>query len=482
MAAPVRPRRAKAKPARPTGVPANLDARLASLAPLQRLQLDRALCGIAPTLREWNQRVRPEMRWDWRHLVELQDRLDRVAAGEIRKLIVELPVRHGKTECGTVSFPAMRLDENPALRVIIGSYNTTLAAKFSRKVRKVALHAGVTLSDERNAADDWETTAGGGVRAVGVGAGVTGQGGDLIIVDDPVKSREEAESAVFRDKVWDWYTSDLLTRLEPGGAIVVTMSRWHEDDLIGRILSSDDAPNWHVLRLPALAEEGDPLGRAPGEALCPDRYDEAALAAIQLAIGEYPFASLYQQAPQPRKAGMFPKHCAEIVDALPAGLQFVRWWDRASTAGGGDATAGGKVAVRDGIVYIADVTTARLEADERDRLIRQTAELDGRGVIQWGEQEPGSAGKDAAAAFVRLLAGFTVHTEPTTGNKPTAMDPLASQWRAGNVKILRGDWNAAFLEEAAAAPFGKHDDQIEAVSRAYIKAVTAASPRARLLN
>lgn len=422
-------------------------------------------------LQVWNTRVRPEMTWDWRHLVMLQAKLDQIARRELRRLIVELPVRHGKSETGTVSFPAQTIDVDPSSRVIVGSYNATLATKFSRKIRRVAIAAGVNLSDERNAADDWETTAGGGVRAVGVGAGVTGHGGDLIVVDDPVKSREEAESAVFREKVWDWFTSDLLTRLEPGGALVIIMSRWHQDDLVGRILASEDADTYDVLRLPALAEDNDPMGRLVGEALCPQRYDADALAAIRRSIGEYPFASLFQQAPQPRNAGMFPREQAQIVDAVPAGVRWLRWWDRASTAGGGDATAGAKVGLHEGLVYIVDVTAARLDTADRDKLIRQTAELDGRTVVQWGEQEPGSAGKDAAGAFVRLLAGWPVHTEPTTGSKADAMDPLSAQWQAGNVRLLRGPWNESFLTEAAAAPFGKHDDQIEAASRAYNKLV-----------
>lgn len=475
MATAVRPRPTKAARRTPS-----LAARIAALSPGDRLALARVTQGFPPTYRAWNERVRPAMRWDWPHIVTLQAALDRVVAGELRKLIVEIPVRHGKSETGTIGFPAHLLDEDPARRVIIGSYNATLATKFSRKARKVASEAGVALSEERNAADDWETTAGGGVRAVGVGGGVTGSGGDFILVDDPIKSREEAESAVYREKVWDWFTSDLLTRLEPGGAIVVTMSRWHEDDLTGRILASEDAPNWEVIRLPALAEADDPLGRSVGAALCPDRFDEAALAAIRLAIGEYPFASLYQQAPQPRQAGMFPRHKVETVPALPAGVRLIRWWDRASTAGGGDYTAGVKVGVHEGLVYIADARRAQLEAADRDRLIRQTVEsVDGRGVTQWGEQEPGSGGKDAAAAFVRLLAGFSVHTEPTTGDKASAMDPLAAQWQAGNVRLVAGDWHDWFLTEAAAAPFGKHDDAIEAASRAYSKCVTLSTFRVR---
>src|SRR6185369_2890471 len=206
-------------------------------------------------------------------------------------------------------YPVYRLRLDPALRVVVGAYNATLASKFSRKARRIALAAGVALSDERTAVEDLETTAGGGMRAVGVGGGITGQGGDLIVIDDPVKSREEAESEVYREKVWSWYTDDLYTRLEPGGAMILIMTRWHMDDLAGRILASEGAAKWTVVNLPALAVENDALGRAMGEALCPERYDEAALEAIKSEGGmsAYSFAALYQQDPRPRDGNMFPR-------------------------------------------------------------------------------------------------------------------------------------------------------------------------------
>jgi hypothetical protein len=119
------------------------------------------------------------------------------------------------------------------------------------------------------------------VRAVGVGEGVAGLPGDLILIDDPIKNRKEAYSETFRNALWEWYTEDIYTRLEPGGAIVITMTRRHEDDLVGRILASEDAKDWVVIRLPALAEEDDELGRRVGEALCPERYDEKTLKKIR---------------------------------------------------------------------------------------------------------------------------------------------------------------------------------------------------------
>jgi len=223
--------------------------------------------------------------------------------GEIKRLMIFMPPRHGKSEQTTVRYPVWRLERNPQLQVIIAAYNQFFANKFSRKARRIAARRMV-LAGDRNAVEEWETQAGGGLRVVGVGGGVTGQGADLCIIDDPVKNREEAESPVYREKVWDWYTDDLYTRLEPGAAVVLIQTRWHVDDLAGRILKSDDAPNWTVINLPAEAEDGDPLGREVGEALCPERYDKAALADIRRVL-QSAYAALYQQRPVPAEGAVF---------------------------------------------------------------------------------------------------------------------------------------------------------------------------------
>lgn len=422
----------------------------------------------AVDFRSWNGLVSPRWNWSWPHLAYLQMQLDRVTSGEIKRLLIQMPPRHGKSETATVRYPVYRLAKNPETRVIVGAYNATLAAKFSRKARRVAQVAAVRLNEERTAVEDWETSAGGGMRAVGVGGGVTGQGGDLVIIDDPVKSREEAESEVYREKVWQWYTDDLYTRLEPGAALVLIMTRWHMDDLAGRILTSDDAGHWTVIDLPALAVENDALGRAEGAALCPERYDEAALASIRLVVGEYGFASLYQQDPRPREGNMFPRQRAIIVDAAPAIADRVRYWDKAGSLDG-DFTAGARLASAGGLIYVEDMVHKRLGSDERNKLMRQTAELDGIGVRGWVEQEPGSGGKESAEASIRNLAGFPYRAETATGDKAVRADPFAAQWQAGNVRLVRGSWNKAYLDEMEAFPSGKHDDQVDASSGAFNK-------------
>ncbi len=395
--------------------------------------------------------------------------LEKVTKGEIKRLIVSMPPRHGKTETLTVRYPVFRLEQDSKTRAVIACYNQTLASKFGRKARRIA-EQRFPLATDRTAVDDWETPQGGGVRSVGVGGGVTGQGFDLLIVDDPVKSREEAESVTFRDKVWEWFTDDLYTRCEPDASIIVIMTRWHEDDLVGRILASETAGDWTVINIPALAEEDDPLGRAVGEALCPERFNVAALNNIEKVLGGYSFNALYQGRPSAKEGAFFKVGMMEIVDAAPAGLRICRAWDVAALEADGDYTAGVKIgAGDDGFFYVIDVGRGQWSTDNRNRIMKQTAELDGRSVSVRVPQDAGAAGLDAARMYVRLLQGFAVETVRPTGDKATRAEPFSAQVNAGNVRLVRGEWNRAFIEELRAFPQGKHDDQVDAAADAFNK-------------
>ncbi len=371
-------------------------------------------------------------------------------------------------------YPVYRLLGDPGLRVIIGAYNSLLAEKFSRQALRIAREQGLALNPNRTPAHDWETAAGGGLRAVGVGGGITGQGGSLVIIDDPVKSREEANSAAYRERVWDWYREDLYTRLEPGGAVVLIQTRWHEDDLAGRILASEQAGEWTVISLPAEAEAEDVLGRAAGEPLCPARFDRAALADIRATLGSWAYTALYQQRPLPEGGGMFKREFFSIVEAAPAEARRVRYWDKAGSAGAGDYSVGVRMAkTAEGLYYVEHVVRGQWSAYERSRVERQTAEADGREVAIWLEQEPGSGGKESAEASVRNLGGFNVRAEPVSGTKEVRAMPLAAQCEAGNVKLVRGAWNAAYLEELVSFPSAAHDDQVDASSGAFNKLARA---------
>jgi predicted phage terminase large subunit-like protein len=421
---------------------------------------------------KWLHAVSPTWEWDYKYLVYIREQLDRVTRGEINKLMISLPPRHLKSEMVTVRYSAWRLERNPEMRVMVGAYSSTLAKRFSRKARRIA-ETRIPLARDRKAVDEWETEAGGSFRAAGVGAGITGMGANLIIIDDPVRNRKDAESQTYRDAVYDWYTDDLFTRQDSEGcAIIIIMTRWHEDDLEGRILASEDGPNWTVISLPAEAEEEDPLGREVGEALCPERYDLEALAERKRVMGNSYYA-LFQQRPQPREGLMFKRHWFEIVDAAPANSTRVRWWDNAATEGDGDYTAGVLLARSpQKIYYVEDVVRGQWSAYQREEIKKQTAALDAQrfgSVAIWNEQEPGSAGKESAAATVKNLEGYDVHTEPSSGDKIVRAEPFAAQCEAGNVKIVKGAWNAPYLTELTSFPTGKNDDQVDGSSGGFNK-------------
>jgi predicted phage terminase large subunit-like protein len=261
------------------------------------------------------------------------------------------------------------------------------------------------------------------------------------------------------------------------------MTRWHEDDLAGRILASEDAPNWHVVNLPALAEENDALGRAPGQALWPSRFDEDDLARIRMVLGTPSFAALYQQRPTPPEGGMFKRQWLEVVGVAPRNCQRVRYWDKAGTSGNG-AYSCGVLMAKDGNeqFYIEDVVRGQWSALERESIIRQTAEIDSTrfsGVTTWHEQEPGSGGKESAQATTRNLAGFVVRSETVTGDKETRAMPFAAQCEALNVKLVKAEWNAAYLDELAGFPYGKYKDQVDASSGAFNKLAIGQRQRSR---
>jgi len=269
-----------------------------------------------------NEKYRP----NWHHEAIAQA-LMRIETGEIDRLILMVPPRHGKSQLASINFPAWYLGRNPDKEVITASYSADLATDFGSKTRRLveseeyrAIFNDLELRDDERAKGKWLTKKGGGYTSVGVGGSLTGRGANLLSIDDPIKNREEAESKVYRDKVWDWYTSTAYTRLEKGGAVALTLTRWHVDDLAGRILASVDASRWTIIRFPALAEADD-VYRKQGEAIWPEKYPLEELERTKAVIGTYDWASLYQQTPvlsehQEFKPHFFKSRTQQEVDRI----------------------------------------------------------------------------------------------------------------------------------------------------------------------
>jgi predicted phage terminase large subunit-like protein len=418
----------------------------------------------------WLRETSPTFRWDWAHLQYIREHLEAQAEGELQNLMVLCPPQHGKSELVTVRYPVWRLEREPTLRVIVAAYNQSYVDKLARKARRIAVSNGVLrFAPDRNAMDEWELTTGGSFKAVGIGGGVTGNPAELALIDDPIKGRAEAESETYRDGVWDWYVDELSTRIQMGGQKLLILTPWHEDDLRGRILNSAEAKRWTVVRLPAIAEENDPLGREFGEPLCPERRSIEWLL-DQKALNEHTFQALYQCNPT-AKQGLFfsaDKLLANLQAVPPPMLRMVRAWDLAASKGKGDWTVGVLMGVDfKGRYWILDVVRGQWNPDERNEVIRQTATMDGPSVIQRFPQDPGQAGKEQAMALTRMLAGYIVKTIPVSGDKVVRSGAMAAQINAGNVFLIQAAWNQPYVQILRVFPSGAHDDDVDASADAF---------------
>lgn len=455
-------------------------AKLAQLSPRELAEVDALLAELPPQdFQGFVRHAKPRYQW-FPHAQRLGEAFERVVRGDCKRLMVFMPPRLGKSETVSRLGAAYFLRKHPDQFVGLCSYSAELAYVLSRNAR--AYYANdAELATDSQAVKHWETGHGGGLWAAGVGGSITGKGFHLGIIDDPIKNSEDAASELIREKQAEWYDSTFVTRAEPHAAIIVICTRWHERDLAGWLLERErsEPEHWEILNFPALYEPGyrmdwpatvtvSPDWRTlEDEALCEERAPKARLEQLRRE-NPYVFAALFQQHPQPREGGMFKREWFEIVSSCPLEGSVVRFWDCAATRDGGDFTAGVKIKrTPNGVYFIEDVVTGRWDSGTRDGIIRRTAQADGIHVKQRREQEPGSAGKDAGLAFVRLLEGFSASYTPATGDKVDRADPFASQCQARNVKLVRGPWNQSFLDELTAFPTGAHDDQVDAASGAF---------------
>lgn len=261
-----------------------------------------------------------------RHFRYVNKILKRLAHGNGGRVIVPWPRRHGKSTFCSHYNAAWFLGTFPDRRIILASYESDLATYWGRQVRNTfeewAPHIwGLSVDKNRSAASDWAIAGHrGGMRSVGIGGGSVGFGCDLLIIDDFCKNAEQAMSAVYRERVWEWYKSSARPCLEPGGRVLIPNTRWHEEDLVGKLLAERE-DKWEIVRLPAIAEEDDPLERDAGEALWPSRIPIEELEEIRLDMGPMWFDAEYQQVPQPEGGSEWP--AAWFADR--PGLPF--WFD-----------------------------------------------------------------------------------------------------------------------------------------------------------
>lgn len=412
------------------------------------------------------------------HHKQICDALMRVFNGETKRLIINIPPRYSKTELAVVNFIAWALGRVPDAEFIHASYSSALAVNNSVQIRNMVQHEdyqaifpGIALAEEAKA--HWKTTAGGVMYATGTGGTITGFGagkhrpgfGGALVLDDLHKA-DEARSDTMRQGVIDWFQNTLESRKNsPETPIVVIMQRLHEQDIAGWLLDGGNGEEWEHLCLSAIKDDGT--------ALWAEKHDIETLRRMEQAA-PYVFAGQYRQRPAPPDGGVLKPDQIQIVDAIPVGtIKWCRGWDLGATVGG-DPTAGAKIGrYSDGRIIIADMVHGDKGPDERDRMMLNTASMDGLPVTISIPQDPGQAGKSQVLHLTRLLSGYRVKSSPESGDKVTRAEPFASQVNVGNVMMLRGDWNQGVIAEMRMFPNGKHDDRIDACSRAYNELMTA---------
>lgn len=400
--------------------------------------------------------------------------LQQIERGEITRLMIFMPPRHGKSELTSRRFPAWYLGRNPNKQIIAASYNSNLASSFGRDVRNLVsdqsyqdVFPGMGLRQDSKAADRWNTTNGGSYLSAGVGSGITGHGADLGIIDDPFKDRQEANSQRIRDNVWNWYTSAFYTRLMPKAAVVLTVTRWHEDDLAGRLIkaqASGGGEPWTVLSLPAIATGPDQLGRKEGDALWPAWYPADTLEKIKATVGNYEWASLYQQSPYIEEGNIFKRHYWQYYREAPKFSRTVQSWDTAfkkdNEADYSCCTTWGEA--EDGY-YIIDFWKERVEYPD----LKQTAMgLNAKHRPHAVLIEDKASGQSLIQELKRgtRIPVIPIKVDADKVSRANAVTPLIE---AGKVKLPENaPWVSDFIDNLARFPNAAHDDDVDSTTQA----------------
>jgi len=416
------------------------------------------------------------------------DHLQAVTNGEIKRLLINVPPGMSKSVTTCVYWPAWEWGprQRPGLSYLTTSYSQTYATRDARRMRDLVTsdwYAGLWGSStrlKREAEMSFENVSG-GWRDAKPFSSLTGGRADRVVLDDP-HSMDQAESQAERERAVRRFTEVVPSRVaDPReSAIVVIMQRLNANDVSGVILERE--LGYEHLCLPMEYEPQnqcvtsigfqDPRTEE-GELLFPERFPETWVKGIRNQMGEVPYAGQFQQRPMPRGGGMFPVDRFQITPHRPEPRQIkrsVRFWDKAGTHGGGAYTAGVLIhLMHDGSYVVSDVVRGQWSAGERERRIQQTAQADGKGVTVWVEQEPGSGGKESAQSTIRNLSGFRVHADRVTGDKESRAEPYAAQVEGGNVWLVQGEWNRAFLQEHETFPAGQYKDQVDAAAGAFAK-------------
>ena len=450
----------------------------------------------------WNLVTADTLQWNW-HMeylcTQLQELAERVGRREPKHhdLIINIPPGTSKSTICSIMFPAWCWTRWPWMRFITASYSGALSLEHAEYCRDIVRHPryrelfGLVVKQDKDTKSNFrivrigaegEQEMGGGRYSTSVGGTLTGFHAHILIVDDPIDPNRAASEKELKNANY-WMDQTLSTRKidKKVTPLVLIMQRLHQNDPAGHMLSKQKSTVKHVC-LPGEIRnyKGEvrpiELIRYYRDGLLdPVRMGWEVLKEMEADLGQYGYASQIGQRPTPPGGGMFKVDMIQVVDTLPQAhdiMQVVRYWDKAGTEGDGAFTVGVKMArLHGGKFLVMDVKRGQWSSDERERIIRATAEADGIGTTIYVEQEPGSGGKESAENTVRNLAGFRVHLDRPTGDKVHRADPWSVQVNNGNVMLLRARWNHQYIEEHRYFPFGTYKDQVDASAGAFNKLV-----------
>jgi len=469
----------------------------------------------------WGEVSSDPPQWNW-HIEYLAEQLSQIAQDvadkKVKKhdLIINIPPGTTKSISCSIMFPPWCWTKWPWMRFIVSSYSGALSlehAEYSRdlirsdKYKRLFPEIGIKQDKDTKSNFRIQRTVmkkvrgedgkfhnvskiepGGNRYSTSVGGTLTGFHGHILLVDDPLDPNR-AISPVELASANRWLDQTLSTR-KVDKAITPTiliMQRLHQDDPTGHILAKNKKNVFHIclpgeIYSPKYRERVRPVDfvrKYKDGLLDPGRMSRSVLAEMEVDLGQYGYAGQVGQHPTPPGGGMFKVDHFQVVDSASAVVgkveNTVRYWDKAGTAEGGTYTVGvkmSKIVSSKGNKYlIHDVKRGQWASNEREDIIKETAEADGRGVYVWAEQEPGSGGKDSINATIQNLDGFVVKADLPVGNKVYRADPYSVQVNNGNVYLLRADWNGPFKDEHGFFPFSTYKDQVDASAGAYSKLI-----------
>ena len=429
------------------------------------------------------ERFNPDYSAGWVHK-DICRRLEQfsrdVAEKKSPRLMLFMPPRHGKSTLASIAFPAWHLGRHPDHEFISCSYSGSLAMGFSRKVRSLLRDPSfktafkTRLDPDSQSAEAWLTTSGGGYVAAGVGGGITGKGAHVLVIDDPVKNREDAESQNNREANWDWYTSTAYTRLAPGGGVLVILTRWHDDDLAGKLLraSSEGGDEWTVVKYPAIAEEDEEF-RATGDALHPERYDVESLQRIQRAVGPRDWSALYQQNPVADDGDYFSRSMIQYYDPDDIDLDRMKFycaWDLAIGKKDRNDYSVGMVVGIDEMehIYVVDVVRGRFDGFELVEQILDMYELWRPSIVGIEKGHIEMALGPFLEKRVRergLYEAYFKDLKTGRRDKEARARAIQGRMQQGMVHFPRNEiFTGPLVAELLRFPNGVHDDQVDALA------------------